>query len=348
MKKTLFALLLLLAALAHPGKTFASHAAGGEITYEWIADSTYRFYFTLYRDCFGIPEPDSAIICFYDSCDNNLNFFKWAQKAPGPNGTTFCPGYNTLCDTPAGTMTGFRKWIYTATVTMPAQCSSWRISANIDLRNFSVNVGAGQSFYLETVMNNTGQYQGSSSPYFTAWPLPMQTINQPAVFNNGGVDPDGDMLAYEVIMPQLCSPGDCSGTPGDVTFLSPVSWPYALPNNPIQTNNTFNLNMLTGTMSFTPAEIGLGVIALRVKKIQEWRTGGLCRPRNGGAGGFDEHSQTGSEHCGCPRYNHNAGYNGNIYRCARQLQYPRLPMAAQWCKCAGRYAGNIQQRNPCG
>src|ERR1700742_5228831 len=71
-------------------KTYASHAAGGEVIYEWISDSTYRVYFKFYRDCNGIQEPDpSAQICVTNSCGitgpgtGTFNAGKWTGPLPG-------------------------------------------------------------------------------------------------------------------------------------------------------------------------------------------------------------------------------------------------------------------------
>ena len=87
----------------------ASHAAGGEIIYEWVSGSTYRVTFKFYRDCVGIPAPTSQIVCAYNTCTNtnllNTNGHNYAyppQYYPGtnvPNGSPVsvgCPGYPTV------------------------------------------------------------------------------------------------------------------------------------------------------------------------------------------------------------------------------------------------------------
>lgn len=275
MKKTALILLLLLAAIVHPEKIFASHAAGGEIVYEWIAGSTYRFFFTLYRDCSGIAEPDTVQLCFTDPCNTNLNFTAQALKVTGQNGTVqpLCPGYKTQCDTTTSITPGFKKWVYSAVVTLPAQCSSWKVGAYIDTRNINVNLDAMYAFYVETMMNNTTPYQGNSSLYFTQWPLPFVTVGVPTVFNNGAVDPNSDSLTTELIMPRTVT-GSCTNAPTTTAFAS-VQTPYPnyfLPQNPIQTYNTFLTNLQTGAMSFTPQLLGAGVVTARVK---EYRNGVL-------------------------------------------------------------------------
>ena len=49
-----------IAAMLLPFKMKATHAGGGEIIYEFISDSTYRYLFKFYRDCTGgRSAPDS-------------------------------------------------------------------------------------------------------------------------------------------------------------------------------------------------------------------------------------------------------------------------------------------------
>ena len=188
MKKTVsvffsfFALLCIIT----PHSAQASHAAAGEIVYEHIADSTYRFYFFLYRDCTGVVEDDTALLCFKNTC-NNTGFNVVINKYTGPNGTHLppsCPKFKNNCDSPASTLPGFRQWLYTGLVTMPAQCSAWKISVYVQSRNLNMNFATSGNFYVETMMNNTGAYQGNSSPYMLTRPVPYLCISQPAIFNN--------------------------------------------------------------------------------------------------------------------------------------------------------------------
>lgn len=261
-----------------PGAVQASHVAGGEIAYEWIADSTYRVIFKFYRDCTGIAEPATQDLCVYNSCTNNtftITMNKWVGPLPGgsPNGSTLamgCSAYKTKCDSPASNIFGFKEWWYSAMITLPSRCSMWRFSVDINARNATNNLPQ-DNFYTEATFDNTGNRQGNSSPYFSVKPTSYVCVNMPFTFNNGAIDPNGDSIVTEVITP-LSGTGSCTQSQApNVTFTSATP-PYSIPSNPIQTNNTFVTNMFTGQMSFTPTQQGLSVLDVRVK---EYRNGVL-------------------------------------------------------------------------
>ncbi len=262
--KTLISLLILTLSF-YTKRTFASHAAGGEITYQWISDSTYRFYFNLYRDCSGISEADTVRLCFKNPCNPTTDFSILLNKATGTNGTTLqgCAAFKNNCDSLSSTIKGFRQWIYTGVVAMPARCSSWNIAAWIQDRNTNNNIAIGTSFYTECMMNNTGSYQGNSSPYFTVRPIPEVCINVPIAYNGGAIDPNGDSLVYEMILPRY-APGSCLSSPINVTLNSS----YTLPLNPFSTNNTFWINSTDGTINFTPYLVGSSAVTIRTKEYR--------------------------------------------------------------------------------
>lgn len=251
-----------------PSKVFASHAAGAEITYAWIADSTYQITYKFYRDCSGISEPTTVNICYFSTCGTTTYTIN-LPKASGPNGLevgTGCPGWSSTCN--GGTNPGYREWIYTGQVTLPYQCNYWKFFHAEGSRNQTDNLlnSSGQNLYVETTFNNLAA-QGNSSPYFTVKPVPYMCINSPFTFNNGAVDPNGDSLSFEIMQP--LGGGTCSAPSGGG---SPISFSntslYNLNNNPLGTGNTFSINGNTGSISFTPNAVQKSVLTVLVK---EWR-----------------------------------------------------------------------------
>src|SRR5690606_33207856 len=124
--------------IAIPQKAKASHAAGGELLYEWVSGSTYKLIFKFYRDCSGISEPSSQQICYRNTC-NSFTGTVTLQRDPnsGAQVTVPCPGQNLLtkCDVSSSPIPGYREWIYEGTVTLPSQCDYWTFSASIGSRN---------------------------------------------------------------------------------------------------------------------------------------------------------------------------------------------------------------------
>jgi len=52
---------------------YATHAAGGELIYELVPNTTnqYKFTFKFYRDCSGVVEPASFTMCYNNTCGVN-------------------------------------------------------------------------------------------------------------------------------------------------------------------------------------------------------------------------------------------------------------------------------------
>jgi gliding motility-associated-like protein len=279
-KKIHLAVLLAVAALLL-GRTEAkaSHAAGGELLYEWISDSTYRIYFKFYRDCEGTTEPTSVDCCYYSNCGapaNTVTLNKILGPLPGGgvNGqqvTTGCPGYLSTCNGGGiGSNPGYLEWWYSGTVTLNGQCNFWKFYVSIGNRNtglFNISQSANQWLYIEATLNNLAA-QGNSSPYFTVKPVPYMCVNSPYSYNNGAVDPDGDSLDFQIIQP-LNFAYNCQTYPP----ANPIAWNTAngtfnTTNNPLGTGNTFTMNSQTGQLSFTPNTTQKSAVTLLVREFR--------------------------------------------------------------------------------
>lgn len=272
----LICVLTIVPALLIPGKARASHAAGGELVYEWLADSTYKVIFKFYRDCGGALEPPAPTLCYRNTCDGQVytSTMKKSELLPGgmPNGSSVsvgCSGYENSCLNLGSTIPGYAEWWYLDTVTLPARCSNWTFYTYVSQRNPSNNLQTAV-FYVEAILNNE-LAQGNTSAYFSIKPVPYVCINQPYTFNNGAVDVDNDSLAFEVLLPKQFSGNVCSQYPANC-ILKGSNPSLGLPSNPFQTNNTFNLNTVTGALSFTPAEQGPQTVTIQAR---EYRNGVL-------------------------------------------------------------------------
>ncbi|HYD21839.1 MAG TPA: gliding motility-associated C-terminal domain-containing protein [Flavipsychrobacter sp.] len=282
-KKCTQFLLVCLTLLFSFSESRATHAAGGELVYQWLSGSTYRFYFKFYKDCApgSASEPASLPFCYYNSCNSttgNVTAPKMSML-PGnlPNGQPVslgCPGFPTTCD--GGALPGYREWWYSADITFPSQCNFWTIYCGINARNTAIdNLGPGPGSYtlfVKATLDNLNA-QGNSSPTFTIKPVPYTCANTPFTYNNGVVDPDGDSLSFELAFP-LNGPGQTCQNPPNITNIdyAPTAGVdnYDNVDNPFNTNNTFTLNTFTGQMSFTPAVQSENVVSI---KVHEYRNG---------------------------------------------------------------------------
>jgi gliding motility-associated-like protein len=265
-----------------PCKVSASHAAGGELMYEWISDSTYRIYFKFYKDCSGVSENISQGVCYYNSCDTivyGITLQKMTSLPGGiPNGTEIghggCPGYPNKCSSASSTIPGFKEWWYSGVVTLPKRCDHWTFYTWISARNLCANVlGPNQFslpglFYTEATLDNLNA-QGNSSVFFSVKPVPYVCLNQPHTYNNGAVDPDNDSLSFEMIMPAEYIYPVCYRPANPVSLLFATKTPTLnLSNNPFQTNNTYTLNPVTGGITYTSGELGGQTTAILVREFR--------------------------------------------------------------------------------
>lgn len=274
--KILIPLVAMLLFLLPSNEAKASHAAGGEIIYEWLGGNSYRFFFKFYRDCTGIAEPNQVNLCIFNNCNNqalNRQMQKWTGTIPPYNSnngspvTAGCSQYKTNCDSPQSPIRGYREWWYSTIYTIPFQCNSWKFAVSISARNLSTNVNGG-NFYVETTFDNSVSNQ-NSSPYFSIKPIPYVCINKRYTFNNGAVDPDNDSLVTDVIRP-LVTP-NCGAAQQQIGLNNGTFPAIAFPGNPLQTSNQFSLNQQTGQMSFTATQL-LGPATLTVR-TKEYRNG---------------------------------------------------------------------------
>ncbi len=285
----LVALLALVGSFALTQEAHASHAAGGEILYKWVSDSTYKIYVKFYRDCAGIPEPSSFQVCYSNTCTfigGTLTASKISGNLPadvggdGANGQEVnigCPGYNTTCN--GGTLPGYREWWYEVQVTLPSRCNFWRFWITESARNGNVTnliqnatppmPNCGFNLFVEATLNNlngSANSPGNSSPYFTVKPVPYVCTNQPYCYNMGAVDPDNDSLVFQLIQPRSNN-GGCGSTPASCN-LSYVSPTYNNNNNPFGTGNSFTLDPQTGQMCFTATSNQFANIAILVREYR--------------------------------------------------------------------------------
>jgi len=258
-----FALLTLL-----PSKARASHAAGAELTYTWVSDSTYTITYHFYRDCTGIPTPDSVTMCYQNNCDgyqNTIYLTKTFKIIGGyDNGTEVlegCPGHPTACA--GGTIPGYQEWWYQRNVTLPSKCDHWTFAHTESARNSAIKNITADNLYVEATLNNMDD-QGNSSAYFTVKPVPYVCTNIPYTYNNGAFDPNGDSLYFECITP-MTSGSDC-GPASNESYLAT----YSLPSNPLACGGSFVFSNVSGQMSFTPTLTGAYVITVKVTEYKNY------------------------------------------------------------------------------
>ena len=262
-RRAQFLKLFFIAALAFAMGTqssFASHAAGGNLTYCHTGGNNYTISFTLYRDCAGIPAPTFITVQITSaSCGQSYSLTLNAIPGTGQEITHPCAGTFSTCQ--GGTEPGIQKWEYESTFAFPAQCADWTIGTQVQARNASITTlqnPGGTYLYIDAHLDNSSI--DNCSPQFSVDPIVFVCIGQPFVFNNGALDADGDSLVYSFITPRTDANIDVTYMPG-----------YTVAN-PISSSPSVSIDPVTGDITFNATAQEIGVIAVL---IQEYRNGVL-------------------------------------------------------------------------
>ena len=293
-----FSLLLLLIIL--PLLAQGAHIIGGEMTYKCVGNGDYIITLKVYRDCqgggAGFDGPNSGRISIYLG-DAESEFDRITMTSPVV--TQVDPEVGNPClDIPTNVCV--EQGVYTMQlsaqgINLPKSIESYFIIYQRCCRNTSIsnllNPGeTGATYTIEITPESQPDDNGdckNDSPFFNNFPPVVICVNEELVFNHSAVDPDGDLLVYE-----LCSPIKGGGTAGwqtpgnqddfdgtnpnpdkypphdNVDFVSPT---YS-PGQPISGNPAVTINPITGLLSGIPDTEGQFVVGICVK---EYRNGVL-------------------------------------------------------------------------
>lgn len=235
---------------------------GGDMTYEHVSGNTYRITFTFFRDCSGIPAPGSVACAWFSTNCNYSNSTNLVPQGGCTEVSPLCPSYLPQSTCNGGSQPGVQKCVYAANITLPQNCTDWIVGVAEAARNASINTinnPGNTNLYVYARIDNTNSYNNNSAVFSTI-PTAYLCVGQPATYNLGAVDPDGDSLAF-----QLISPLQAWNSP--VSFISPYNATYPIATTPA---NSFGFNPLTSQMTFVPSTVQRGVLAVLVK---EYRNG---------------------------------------------------------------------------
>lgn len=248
---------------------------GADIAYECVdpATNTYKVTLRFYRDCFGIDASTSVIVNVESvSCGQSIAVTLDREDCP-PNTSGGAPcEVSPLCPSAIGQSTcnggnypGVMAYTFTGTVTLPSNCNDWIFSFSECCRNAQItNLQSPdvEDLYVEARLNNLIAGSCNSSPVFTTLPVPFICANQPFSYNHGAVDADGDSLYYSLVNPLTAG-----ALP--ITYVAPFA-----PAQPMNTTpaNSFNFDVNSGQMFFTPNGVQVAVVTILV---EEYRNGVL-------------------------------------------------------------------------
>jgi gliding motility-associated-like protein len=267
----------------------ASHIFGGEFTYEYISGNTYRFNLTLYADCAGSSTLLSNLynaLPIIERYNNNVSIDTFTLALIPGSGVEVSPVClaqlsNTACATPAGTLTGVRQFKYTGTKNLGSTSANWKFlfwgelnilnnytgrSNNITNIDQSICGGTGGSSIMafEATLNNLNAPNNTVN--YTTIPTPFHCINKPQSFNHGAVDPDGDILSFDLVDG---IDGNANSSVSSYCYVSYLPTYSAI--DPLKyVAGTFNFSTATGQLNYTPNQVQRSLV---VVKVTETRNG---------------------------------------------------------------------------
>lgn len=270
MKRKLLLIPVLLAALLlSKTDVIASHGMGGEITWTCLANGQFKFRMKFYRDCNGIPAPNSVNLTTTVPGVPSIPMPKIMVNDISPTGTP-APGVGSCptCANPGGAVGVVEEHIYeSAPVTLngvpPAvgwqfywgECCRSSVLSNI------TNPGSTGFRNRAIMFPYNGQNTNpcfDSSPYFAEKPSTIICTGYPFKYNPNAIDPEMDSLVSA-----WGQPLDDAGL--NVNFSAGYNINSQLPS---PTQNPSNvaavINSVTGEMTYTSYTGGYFVTVVKV------------------------------------------------------------------------------------
>lgn len=264
MKKHLF----LAMAMLFSWQTNASHILCQSITLQYAGSpNTYVLKGYMYRDCAGIPSPTSLMVFYSDSVGTG-NALYWTSL-PIVN-QQIMPVFTCAPTVPFLCTNGFGIEIteFADTIVLPNASANWKFWISECCRSAAIstiNNPTGAGAFCEATLDNLN-YPTNSLPDFSTLNVPIFCLNQPAVYPNTAIEPDGDSIVYSLIGARD-NQTQSIYNPFNISYVGPYS-----PTQFISTNAPVFFDVTTGVSSFTPVLLQQGVM---VVLASEYRNGVL-------------------------------------------------------------------------
>lgn len=288
-------------------KSHASHLTGGSVEYECIGLRTWKIRLTIYRNCTGAKLCESMactqsmtarpnITLNANECsatpsqvDVTLNLIKVEDVDKGNVdvcGNVAKNGCNNLGQVTPGLITpSVEKYVFEGTLNLNlpslnnTNCNYWDIFWTFCCRNagiWNLAGSSGQDFRIGAtidIFKSTTSAPNNSSPILRNEPIMKLCSGQEYVLNMDAVDPDGDLLTYEI------APSNQSGgnpvnylTPGNARYPFPLDTTKSPHNDyPFDNGPYIVIDSMTGDIRFSPLNNTTGYLTGNLNLIvKQW------------------------------------------------------------------------------
>ena len=280
-----------------PGKNYATHIVGGEMTYLCLGNDQYQVTMVVYRDCeTGIPNFDNpAHIGVFDSNNELVSSIgnMGVLDIPYIQDDTLQPVlFDSCLVIPPEACVDVTTYVFN--VTLPFLQGGYRLAYQRCCRNQAIiNIvnpeATGATYTID--ITEEAMLLCNNSPVFREWPPIYICVNEPILFDHGADDIDGDSLVYSLCVPYDGGEFDsCLPNNGNAPCFDPLQPcgpipcpPFNPPFNDVIWNGTYNVNDMlggiplsidpvTGFMTGTPNLTGKFVVGVC---MEEYRDGVL-------------------------------------------------------------------------
>lgn len=271
-------LLVIFSLLFTANKSYATHVLGADFYYTWISGYTYNFTVVIYGDCAGsafpnLPSSSPQIIILNGSSPVDSFFLTVQAPTSGVEVTPVCDAYKDSTTCKRGTIPGVTKFVYSGSRTLSGTSSNWKFFFNGNMGGSSAagrsgaitNIAGGSLTGLIATLNNVSG--PNSSATFTTIPTPFFCLKEPASYNPGAVDPDGDSLSFGLV------PGiDATFGSTAAVLYNTTGYVYSATNPIHVTAGTLSFSKTTGQLNFFPDIKQQSIV---VERDSEFRAGVL-------------------------------------------------------------------------
>lgn len=272
----------LLVLLLSPVATFASHIVGGEVTYTYLGNNTYRIFVNIYQDCkdglaTAIAEDNPGFLKVFYNNNTGQPAFPYPDDKDSVVGTTIdVPANfsNSCVNNPP--VVCLKRITFRKDYVLPPSPKGYIVVYQRCCRNASivnvVNPGNVGSTYTCTIPPSTTVPVPNNSAVFKNYPPQIICVNVPLVYDHSATDADGDSLSYELCKAYIGGePDDAKPIPEPPPFTPLTYAPPFTATNPMGGNPRIQIDPVTGVMSGTPT----GNTARYVVTVccNEWRQG---------------------------------------------------------------------------
>src|SRR5690242_1547418 len=96
-------------------QSYATHIMGSDISYRCLGGNNYRIVVTLYRDCSGIPVPNSISVSVQSACGDTIITCNQDVNLSGAEVSQLCPSAISTCH--GGALPGVEVYTYIGDIT---------------------------------------------------------------------------------------------------------------------------------------------------------------------------------------------------------------------------------------